>query len=111
MEYTLCLQFPRSLDYRVVDQIDTQLRRWLVGGNTLSMTVSGGENGKYYFLISADAPVRTFREVVRPILEGAGCLDKVTAAYEHPYKDEGYTVIWPQGYSDEFRLWDEGEEE
>jgi hypothetical protein len=40
---------------------------------------------------------------VRPVLEGTGQLQAVTAAYRE-IDGERYTVIWPEGSRREFRV-------
>ena len=61
--------------------------------------VGSGETN--IFIFTSD-PAATFHRV-RPVLERGGQLQAVTAAYREVER-ERYTVIWPKGSRNEFRV-------
>lgn len=61
--------------------------------------VGSGETN--IFIITAE-PVRTF-QASRVVLERNLCMGAVTAAYR-PVGGEEYTVIWPEGSANGFRI-------
>jgi hypothetical protein len=60
-----------------------------------------GSGERNIFIFTSD-PERTFSQA-RPVLERAGTLQSVTAAYR-PVRGERYTVIWPEGSNKEFTI-------
>ena len=53
------------------------------------------------FILTSDP--RGILERAKPVLKGRKCLEIMTAAYR-TVDGENYTMIWPEGSTDEFRV-------
>lgn len=102
MSYQLVIQFRGDSlqDYDAMMTLEDQLSEAL----DHSAKVDGHDcgAGEANIFIFTSAPALTF-ERIRHILQQIGKLDSVTAAYR---ETEGahYTVIWPEGSREEFRI-------
>ena len=100
--YQLVLQFRGDslADYDAMVALETELIAELADSAKVDgHDVGSGETN--IFIFTAD-PVRTFRQAM-VVLERKRCLGAVTAAHR-PALGEEYTVIWPEGFSGEFRV-------
>ena len=102
MKYQLVLQFRGDSleDFDEMIALEDELIEQLRG----SADVDGHDMGsgeRNIFIFTSD-PTRTFSQA-RPVLERAGTLQSVTAAYR-PARGETYTVIWPEGSNNEFTI-------
>jgi hypothetical protein len=101
MRYQLVLQFRGDslADYDVMVALEDELIVELADADVDGHDIRSGEIN--IFIFTSD-PARTFQEA-RPVLARRQCLHSVTAAYRHR-AGEDYTVIWPEGFTQEFRV-------
>jgi len=102
MKYQLVFQF-RGDSLEDFDEI-IALEEELIEKLGDSADVDGHDmgSGEMNIFIFTSDPARTFFEA-RPVLERAGTLQSITAAYR-PVRGEEYTVIWPEGSKKEFKI-------
>ena len=101
MNYQLVLQFRGDslADFDAMVALEDELIEELAGADVDGHDVGSDEVN--IFIFTSD-PAQTFR-AARPVLERRHCLQGVTAAYRRA-DGEDYTVIWPEGSTQEFRV-------
>ena len=102
MKYQLVLQFRGDSleDFDEMIAVEDQLSEAL--GNSADVDGHDMGSGERNIFIFTTNPGRTFLQA-KPVLERAGTLQSVTAAYR-PVRGERYTVIWPEGSNTEFKI-------
>ena len=102
MKYQLVLQFRGDSleDFDEMIALEEELIEKL--GNSADVDGHDMGSGERNIFIFTSDPARTFSET-RPVLERAGTLLSVTAAYR-PIRGEEYTVIWREGSKEEFKI-------
>ena len=101
MRYQLVLQFAADTiaDYDALVAIEHQLMDTLAEGSVDGHDMGSGEAN--IFILTSD-PQNTFRQLV-PVLERAGRMPAVTAAYRSTDEDD-YHILWPENSSRQFRV-------
>ena len=102
MKYQLVLQFRGDSleDFDEMIALEEELAEKL--GNSADVDGHDMGSGERNIFIFTSDPARTFSEA-RLVLERAGTLQSVTAAYR-PVRGEEYTIIWPEGSKQEFKI-------
>lgn len=102
MKYQLALQFPASYirDYDEMIALEDDLIEKL----GLSAKVDGHDcgSGEMNIFIHTDEPEKTF-EAIRQVVTKQKLIEKLVAAYRER-TGEDYTVIWPIGFTKQFRI-------
>jgi hypothetical protein len=102
MKYQLVLQFRGDSleDFDEMIALEKELSQIL--GDSADVDGHDMGSGERNIFIFTSYPARTFA-AARPVLERAGTLQSVAAAYR-PVRGEEYTVIWPEGSNKEFKI-------
>jgi hypothetical protein len=102
MQYQLILQFRGDTlaDYDAMIALEAQLTEEFC--DTAEVDGHDCGSGETNIFIFTSDPRATFQRA-KPVLEGTGRLQAVTAAYRE-VDGERYTVIWPEGSGGEFRV-------
>jgi hypothetical protein len=101
MRYQLVLQFASDTiaDYDALVAIEHQLINTLGENSVDGHDMGSGEAN--IFILTSD-PQNTFRQLA-PVLERAGYMSAVTAAYRSTGEDN-YHVLWPENSSRQFSV-------
>src|SRR5215467_3606072 len=102
MRYQLVLQFRGDAleDFDEMIALEDELIEQL--GDSADVDGHDMGSGERNIFIFTSDPAQTFFQA-RPVLERAGTLQSVTAAYR-PVRGERYTVIWPEGSNKLFTI-------
>jgi hypothetical protein len=102
MKYQLALQFPESLiaDYDEMIALEDELLEKLGS----SAKVDGHDCGsvEMNIFIHTDEPMKVF-ETIRPVVAKRKLIENLVAAYRERTGEE-YTIVWPIGFTKQFRI-------
>jgi len=102
MKYQLALQFPANSIAAYDEMI--ALEAELIEKLSSSAKVDGHDCGssEMNIFIHTDEPEKTF-EAIRPVVAKRKLIENLVAAYRER-TGEDYTVIWPIGFTKQFRI-------
>jgi hypothetical protein len=102
INYQLTIQFRGDslADYYALVALEDQMIELL--GDSADVDGHDAGSGETNIFILTSDPAATFRRLI-PLLERTRHLQSVTAAYRD-IKGQRYTVIWPKGSQQDFRV-------
>lgn len=102
MKYQLALQFPANsiADYDEMVALEGELIEQL--GSTAEVDGHDCGSGEMNIFIHTHDPKNTF-EMIRLVVAKRKLIENIVAAYREGTGDD-YTVIWPIGFTKQFRI-------
>ncbi|MGD0252280.1 MAG: ABC transporter [Verrucomicrobiota bacterium] len=102
MKYQLALQFPEKsiADYDEMIALENELLEKL--GTSAKVDGHDCGSGEMNIFIHTDEPNKAF-EMIRPVVAKRRLFENLVAAYRER-TGEDYTVIWPIGFTKQFRI-------
>ena len=102
MKYQLTLQFPANsvADYDEMIALEDELTEAL--GSSAIVDGHDCGSGETNIFVHTDAPEKVF-ETIRPVVAKRKLFENLVAAYRE-LTGEKYTVIWPVGFTKQFRI-------
>ena len=102
MKFQLVLQFPANsiADYDEMIALEDELIEEL--GSSAEVDGHDCGSGEMNIFIHTDEPKKVF-ETIRPVVAKRKLIESLVAAYRE-LTGEDYTVIWPIGFTKQFRI-------
>jgi hypothetical protein len=102
VKYQLALQFPANsiADYDEMVELEEQLTKAL--GTSAKVDGHDSGSGEMNIFIHTDESKKVF-EMVRPVIAKRKLVENLVAAYRE-MAGEDYIVIWPIGFTKQFRI-------